>query len=210
VTSTSFAYPESIEDKAFTRAKPDVIFAVIRDPLALLVSTVHHPYDLFPCVRATLDASLREPCSTPTSDALPVNATTYAGFVDYWNQYAKGYANLADGSGAYVLRYEDVVRDPRTTFQSALAALGIARAKDDVLIVDESAKMPGDNGEVFGGRSAALAKLEAKTYLKEYSVEALAYACEHLDHGLLRRFHYEQPCLEGSSSRPVDPLPANQ
>ena len=25
-------------------------------------------------------------------------------------RYAKGYADLADGSGAYVLRYEDVLR----------------------------------------------------------------------------------------------------
>ena len=30
VTSTSFAYPESIEDKSFARPKPDVVFAVIR------------------------------------------------------------------------------------------------------------------------------------------------------------------------------------
>jgi hypothetical protein len=131
-------------------------------------------------------------------DERPVNATTYVGLVDYWNQYARGYADLAD-QGTYVVRYEDVVRDPKATFQSALAVLGVSRAKDDVVVVDESAKMPGDNGEVFGGRDAALAKLEAKTYLKEYSAEGLAYACEHLDHALLRRFHYERPCLEGSS-----------
>jgi hypothetical protein len=199
VTSTSFAYPESIRDNTFTRPKPDVIFAVIRDPLALLVSTFHHPYDLQPCVRATLDASLREPCTTPTSDAQPVNATTYAGFVDYWNQYARGYADLAD-QGALILRYEDVVFDPQSAFQSALAALGVERAKGDVLVVDESAKMPTDDGHVFGGRDEALAKLKDKTYLKEYSAEGLAYACEHLDHSLLRRFHYEQPCLAGSKA----------
>jgi hypothetical protein len=68
VTSASFTYPESTTDKTFTRPKPDVLFAVIRDPLALLVSTFHHPYDLVHCVRATLDASLSEPCSTSTND----------------------------------------------------------------------------------------------------------------------------------------------
>lgn len=179
--------------RAQLEAHDTVALAMVRDPLAWLQSTKVAPYDLAGCVDGKTGTSwLTGACTLPLHSASGGGAAytmpgpqTLPSLPAFWNEWTKDYERLQEFGfrQSLVIRYEDIVLDTEAVLEKIAQLVGVPPP--------ESVRQKhGPAKDIGGGRAAAIAKLQSKSWLHGYKPEGLAAACARLDPTLMSSLDY--------------------
>jgi hypothetical protein len=170
------------------------LLGVVRDPFAWALSTYKAPFHLGP-VGADAGRSLADFLRTaPIATRRERRTTSVDSMWELWSHKARGLMGVASAWNVAVVRYEDVVLQPETTLEAALAPLGIERDHAPWATVDATARpwqrMRG--GDHRTARDFA-EQVRRRAWMDAFAPEDVDLARRTLDPEVLAHYRYPLP-----------------
>ncbi|CAK0886131.1 unnamed protein product [Prorocentrum cordatum] len=164
------------------KRRSTVLVAMVRSPLAHLVSWVKAPYELDKCVKSTkFEHDEKANCA--------IRGEPFSGLTGVWNSYLREYDGRHDASGSshpvIVVEYERLVIEPEAVVREIAAALGV-KVHSTMRTLEAPAKQHGSPH----GREKALQDLAEAAWLQKYPVSnktIRSSLCKNLDALAMRR-----------------------
>eukprot|EP00812_Abedinium_dasypus_P011981 NODE_5515_length_575_cov_297.669231.p2 GENE.NODE_5515_length_575_cov_297.669231~~NODE_5515_length_575_cov_297.669231.p2 ORF type:complete len:125 (-),score=40.97 NODE_5515_length_575_cov_297.669231:183-557(-) len=119
------------------------------------------------------------------------------GWMDVWNSYVGGYAELESVNNsvvppALIVRYEDLVFEPEAVVHRIAKAFGL-RAPSVVPHIETNERTFDKSGV---GRSTAMARIKGKAQQQKFPFEQRHAMCEQLSMPLLKQLDYAGECSD--------------
>lgn len=171
-----------------TESMNDVVaIAMVRSPIANMVSLRKAPYNVEPCILRPY-AEMHDSCVGYVGDThdFPLRVKFFRTTMDIYNSYLKQYQQLKELNefrDVLIVRYEDLLLDPKLVMQQIAEATG-QQLPADVNVLSLASK---NHGSPLS-RQQALDRLNKRTYLDEFAnnTAGLALLCRDLDKSLVK------------------------
>jgi len=177
-------FPES---KRLSLIGGDVVaIALVREPMSWLRSIHKAPYELKGCVQGD-DWLFRQCTHKHPGGYIPVPKATFANMATIWAEWVKAYLRLKDFGykDALIIRYEDLVKNPKLTMERIAKVLNMTLPKDVTVPTDPAKK----HGFAVGYREA-YTKITNRSYLLEYQPDDALKVCRELEKYRQELFRY--------------------
>jgi len=172
-----------------------VVVAMIRNPLSWFQSLHVAPYEWYDCMRK--DAWLNEPCYQKVVFR-KTNATglKFRDIEAAWAMWTQAYDDMASYGleEALVVRYEDLVTDVESQLRRIAKVAGVPMPETIQQTFASAKQWDKHHNDV--GHAEAVAKLQARSYLKAYTTEQRKEVCKRLNLDILIRHGYGEDCME--------------